>query len=55
MIDECADQALAEIYAMADLARVEVDTGLGFSTAFINRSQGQRRRFARQRLSKEIA
>ena len=55
-IDAHADAALAEIKRMAERAHAERDARLGHSPSFINRSRGQRHRYARQRqLFKEAA
>lgn len=50
LIERRAREALAEIRDMAERARDAININIGYSKAFINRSRGQRLRFARQRL-----
>lgn len=53
-IDLTCALAKAEIRAMADAARDQIDVRLGFSASFIRRSRAQRARFARQRQLQEV-
>lgn len=52
LVDQRAAAAQVEIAAMAERARDQINIRLGFAVAFMNRSRGQRLRFARQRLLK---